>query len=173
MAVLKDEVKHFIVQALACYDTPSQVAEAVKQEFGMEITRQQCALYDPEKYVARNLSAKWKALFTATRKKFIDEVSRIPIANRAYRVRGLGRMAMRAENAKNLALAAQLYEQAAKEVGDIYVNRRVEPDKSLDDEIKRLEIERRRRDLADPNTEKPEPRVVQIGVVDASDPDAE
>lgn len=173
MAVLKDEVKHFIVQALACYDTPSQVAEAVKQEFGLEITRQQCALYDPEKYVARNLSAKWKALFAATRKKFIDEVSRIPIANRSYRVRALGRMARRAEDSKNLALAAQLIEQAAKEVGDIFVNRRVEPDRTLDDEKKRLEIEKLRKELADPNSDMPEPKQVLIGVADASDPDAE
>lgn len=30
MAALCDDVKRFVVQALACYDTPSQVAEAVK-----------------------------------------------------------------------------------------------------------------------------------------------
>lgn len=35
MATLKDNVKLFIVQALACFDTPSQVVEAVKQEFGL------------------------------------------------------------------------------------------------------------------------------------------
>ena len=36
----------------------------------------------------------------------------------------------KAENMRNLALTAQLYEQAAKEVGDIYVNRsrKDEPD---------------------------------------------
>ena len=41
MAALKSEVKSFIVQALACFDTPSQVAEAVKNEFGVVLSRQQ------------------------------------------------------------------------------------------------------------------------------------
>ncbi|WP_122394290.1 DUF2280 domain-containing protein, partial [Pseudomonas amygdali] len=30
MAAITPEIKTFIVQALACFDTPSQVAEAVK-----------------------------------------------------------------------------------------------------------------------------------------------
>jgi hypothetical protein len=34
MATLTDEVKVFIVQALACFDSPSQVAQAVKDQFG-------------------------------------------------------------------------------------------------------------------------------------------
>ncbi|MDU2882953.1 MAG: DUF2280 domain-containing protein, partial [Enterobacter sp.] len=41
MATLKGEVKAFIVQPLACFDTPSQVVELVKKEFGLSITRQQ------------------------------------------------------------------------------------------------------------------------------------
>lgn len=41
MATLKNEVKSFIVQALACFDTPSQVVESVKNEFGVVVTRQQ------------------------------------------------------------------------------------------------------------------------------------
>lgn len=31
MATLKGEVKAFIVQSLACFDTPSQVVESVKK----------------------------------------------------------------------------------------------------------------------------------------------
>ncbi|WP_159198133.1 DUF2280 domain-containing protein, partial [Klebsiella pneumoniae] len=41
MAALKPEVKAAIVQMLACYDTPSQVVEAVQKDFGITITRQQ------------------------------------------------------------------------------------------------------------------------------------
>ncbi|MNC67358.1 hypothetical protein D3C75_1178480 [compost metagenome] len=40
-------------------------------------------------------------------------------------------MADKAEGMRNLALTAQLYEQAAKECGDMYVNRKIEPDKPL------------------------------------------
>lgn len=131
MAALRDEVKAFVVQALACFDTPSQVVVAVKENFGLEVSRQQCEAYDPTKYVGRNLHLKWRTLFEDTRARFREETADIPIANRAYRLRALGRMAEKAENMKNMALTAQLLEQAAKEVGDIYVNRRLEPDKPL------------------------------------------
>jgi hypothetical protein len=70
-------------------------------------------------------------MFHDARKRFREETVEIPIANRAYRLRALGRMAEKAENMKNMALTAQLLEQAAKEVGDVYVNRRLEPEKPL------------------------------------------
>ncbi len=131
MAALRSEVKAFIVQALACFDTPSQVVESVKKEFGIELSRQQCESHDPTKFAGRGLGAKWVELFNDTRKRFREETAEIPIANRAYRLRTLGRMAEKAENMKNMALTAQLLEQAAKEVGDVYVNRRLEPGKPL------------------------------------------
>lgn len=131
MAALRDDVKAFVVPALACFDTPSQVVASVKAEFGLEVSRQQCEAYDPTKYVGRNLHAKWKTLFEDTRRRFREDTAEIPIANRAFRLRALGRMAEKAENMKNMALTAQLLEQAAKEVGDVYVNRRLEPDKPL------------------------------------------
>ncbi len=131
MAALKNEVKSFIVQALACFDTPSQVAEAVKNEFGVALTRQQVESHDPTKASSKGLAAKWVTLFHDTRKRFREETAEIPIANRAYRLRALGRMAEKAENMKNMALTAQLLEQAAKEVGDVYVNRRLDPEKPL------------------------------------------
>ncbi|MFJ4349453.1 DUF2280 domain-containing protein [Pseudomonas sp. NPDC089428] len=123
MAILTAEVKGFIVQALACFDTPTQVAEAVKKEFNIEITRQQVAQHDPTKSTGANLAAKWRVLFEDTRKKFREDTADIPIANRAYRLRMLDRMASRAEGMKNMALAAQLLEQAAKESGNVYTNK--------------------------------------------------
>lgn len=151
MAALRDEVKAFVVQALACFDTPSQVVVAVKETFGLEVSRQQCEAYDPTKYVGRNLHLKWRTLFEDTRARFREETADIPIANRAYRLRALGRMAERAENMKNMALTAQLLEQAAKEVGDVYVNRQTKNE--------------------NPHDNVP-PTRVQVDVVDARKPDA-
>jgi hypothetical protein len=51
-----------------------------------------------------------------------NEISDIPIANKAYRLRVLQRMAT-AENMKNMGMTAQLLEQAAKECGDAYTNK--------------------------------------------------
>ncbi len=147
MAALKDPVKMFIVHALACFDTPTQVAAAVKEEFGLDVPRQQIAAYDPYKVIGKNLSKRWKTHFDDTRKRFREEVADIPIASRAYRLRALGRMAQQAEGVRNISLAVQVIEQAAKEVGDVYVNRKMDADKSLDEEIKRLEIEKRKAEL--------------------------
>jgi hypothetical protein len=123
MAVLQNEVKAFIVQALACFDTPSQVAELVQKEFGLTITRQQVESHDPTKTSGKCLAKRWVTLFEDTRKRFREDTADIPIANRAFRLRALGRMAERAESIKNLALAAQLMEQAAKETGGAYTNK--------------------------------------------------
>lgn len=123
MASLKPEVKAFIVQGLACFDTPSQIVESVKKEFSVDISRQQAASHDPTKAAGAGLAPKWIELFKSTRERFQNEISDIPIANRAYRLRALDRMATKAEGMKNIAMAAQLLEQAAKEVGEAYTNR--------------------------------------------------
>ena len=152
MAALKNEVKSFIVQALACFDTPSQVVEAVKNEYGVVVSRQQVETHDPTKSAGKGLAVKWMTLFHDTRKRFREETAEIPIANRAFRLRGLGRMAEKAETMRNLALTAQLYEQAAKEVGDVYVNRQTKNE--------------------NPHDNVP-PSRVQVDVVDARKPDAD
>ena len=81
MAALKPEVKAAIVQMLACYDTPSQVVEAVQKDFGIAITRQQVETHDPTKVSGKTLAKKWVDLFNLTRDRFLNEISDIPIAN--------------------------------------------------------------------------------------------
>lgn len=121
---LRPDIQTYIVQALACFDAPSVVAADVKREFGIEITRQNVEVYDPNKRSAKNLAAKWKVLFEETRKAFLEDTSRIGISHRAVRLRALHRMAEKAEGMSNLALAAQLHKQAAEEVGGSFTNRR-------------------------------------------------
>lgn len=122
-AKLSDEVKTYIVQALACFDSPSVVAKAVKAEFEQEVSRQLVESHDPNKKAASGLAPKWRALFAETRKTFLEDTAAIAISHRAVRLRALQRMAEKAETMGNMALAAQLYEQGAKEVGDAYTNR--------------------------------------------------
>ncbi len=123
MAALTEEQKTFIVQSLACFDSPSLVAKEFKAQFGQDIIPQHCESYDHTKKAGKTVGKKWKALFDATRKAFLDDTSQIPIANRAVRLRSLQRMANNAEFRGNAPLAAQLIEQAAKEVGNAYTNR--------------------------------------------------
>lgn len=124
MAVLNTNVKAFIVRGLATYMTPSEVVDAVKQEFdGLEVTRQQVSKYDPDKASGINLSDKWKQLFVKHRKDFNNEIDSIPIANKAYRLTLLDNMVRDAFESKNRPLVAKLLEQAAKEVGEVFTNR--------------------------------------------------
>lgn len=118
---LTDEIRVDITQRLAMYDTPSDVVKAVNDEYALTISRQQAQHYDPT--VGRAPAKKWADLFHATRAEFLEEKATIPAAQRAVRVRRLGRMADKAEERGNMVLAAALYEQIAKETGDLYTNR--------------------------------------------------
>ncbi len=120
MAALKEPVKIFIVQALACRDTPQEVVEQVKQEFGVDISRSQCECYDPTKYSGRNLSKKFVELFESTREKFDEGLIDIPIANKYYRLKQYQRQLDRTRNVKT---ALKILEQAAKDIGGQFTNR--------------------------------------------------
>ncbi|HEP0163627.1 hypothetical protein DP180_19275 [Enterobacter kobei] len=123
MAALKPEVKAFIIQSLACFDTLAIVGEAVQKQFGIKVTPQQIESHDPTKASGKGLAQKWVNLFHETRKRFQTEIGDIPIANKAYRLRALDRMMNNAEKMRNIALATEIIEQAAKECGDAYTNK--------------------------------------------------
>lgn len=118
-----EELKGFIVGELACYSTPTEVAAAVLQEFGVELTRQQVERYNPTRASGQNLGAKYRDLFFATREEFKRQAIEVPIANRVYRLRLLDQSVRQLLNRKNLMGAAQLIEQAAKESGGVYDRR--------------------------------------------------
>ncbi|NUG58951.1 DUF2280 domain-containing protein [Acinetobacter baumannii] len=120
MAALKEPVKIFIVQALACRDTPQEVVEQVKQEFGVDISRSQCECYDPTKYSGRNLSKKFVELFELTRDEFDKGLIDIPIANKFYRLKQYQRQL---EKTRNVKTALKILEQAAKDIGGQFTNR--------------------------------------------------
>lgn len=76
MAKLTDAHKRFIVQALARWDTPSQIADALKDEFDPDVHRSQVAQYDPTKAAGRAMSKRRVQLFNDTRQRFRQEVPR-------------------------------------------------------------------------------------------------
>ena len=161
MATLREPVKIFIVQSLACFETPQQVADAVKQEFNIEIERQQVALYDPTKATGKNLSKKLVTLFNKTRADFQKNIYDIPLANKAYRLRELQKIY---EGWKNNRLMKQgVIKQVREEMQghDLML---------LNVELKQLEIEKMR---AGDEEDDPTPVKVTIQVVDASKKDAE
>ncbi len=117
MPTLTDEIKTFIVKGLACFDTPSKVAEDVNAVFGVQVTRHHVHLYDPA--CAQPPAERWRLLHAATRQALLADTAAIGITQRNVRLRMLDRMAHRCERS-NVPLTAALLEQAAKECGGLY-----------------------------------------------------
>jgi hypothetical protein len=122
MPNLSDEIKEFIVRNLARYDTPSQVAAAVKVNFNIELCRQQVYRYDPD--CSQPPAQRWRDLHAATRRKFLSEIAEIGIAHKAVRLRMLDRWAREAEAHNFSTVAAAFLQQAAKECGGAYERRK-------------------------------------------------
>lgn len=120
---LTEEGRAFVVAQLAAFDPPSVVVQAVREEFGVDITPQTVESYDPTKRAGAKLQKKWRDLFFETRKAFIEGKAEIGIAHKTVRLRALERLIRRTEKGGNVSLTAQLLEQAAKESGDAYTNR--------------------------------------------------
>jgi hypothetical protein len=118
---LNDAQQTAVVQRLAMYDGPQSVVEWVKEEFDIVITKQAIQYYDPT--VGEKPAEKWCAIFDATRKKFLDDTSEVPIALRSVRLRRLDLVCVRAQKQGNHLMVLASTEQAAKEVGELYTNR--------------------------------------------------
>jgi hypothetical protein len=156
---LTPEVQTYIVQALACHDAPSIVARSVKEEFGLDLSRQRVEAYDPTKRAGKDLAKRWRELFEATRKAFQDETTEIGISHRSVRLRTLQRLATQAETRGTRRLRLPC-EQAAKEMGDAYTNTRVSAVARADGaQVPRRLLWRRRhlarRSQADPRFNRP------------------
>ena len=163
MATLREPVKIFIVQSLACFETPQQVVEAVKQEFNIEILRQQVALYDPTKSTGRNLSKKLKDLFHKTRSDFKTNIYDIPLANKAVRLAELQKIY--SDPKMNRVLRTKLIRQFKDEMQGYEIQ-------LLDIQLKQLEIDKIKNGDGE-GADDPTPVKVTIQVVDASKENAE
>lgn len=128
MATLSDPQKLHIVQELARFRTPSQVVESVQAEFSASVTPSQVQAYDPTKQSGRKLSKKWREIFDATRKRYLDDVADVPLAHRGYRLQQLQVLfdkALRMGRDGNVPLAKEILLEAEKIMGEIYTNRRL------------------------------------------------
>jgi hypothetical protein len=118
MPILNDEIKEFIVKRIACYETPTRIAAAVKNNFGVAVDRRQIFEYNPAG--SRPPAQRWIDLHTATRARFLRETAEIAVAQKAVRLRMLDRFAQTAEESNRDERAAKFLEQAARECGGFY-----------------------------------------------------
>lgn len=125
MATLKSKHKKFIITRLACFDAPSEIAEEFEEYFDFEVPLNQISYYNPGNLQGRDLAAKWKDLFTEVRERFLEEVQHTPIAHKAYRLRKLQQIFEKFERMANYKAANETLEQAAKEMGGWFTNKKL------------------------------------------------
>lgn len=123
MADLSADIKLFIVQSLARFSTPAEVVALVQDDFGVETSIQQVRTYNPA-HPKFEAGEKWRPIFDALRKSYLEDLASIPIASKAYRLNALQKNYERAVRVGNLHMANAILEQAAKEVGGILTNAR-------------------------------------------------
>ena len=116
--------QRFIVSHLARFETPTEVARAVKEEFGRKVTKQNVEYYDPTKQASeQGLSEQLKELFWETREKFLEDES-ANLRSLKYRL-GVRAVMINKMLAKgNFPLVDSLLVNAAKDDGGAFTNRR-------------------------------------------------
>ena len=121
--VLNTEQKVFIVTAYARFEGTAEIIRSFRERFAAELTHSQANHYNVIG-ASCNCAPKWKDLFYEERKRFLDNVDAIGIANKTVRIQRLEYLCSLALSRKNVKLAAELMEQAAKEMGEVFTNRR-------------------------------------------------
>lgn len=129
MKRLPEDIKKRIVEHLACFQTPSDVVDLIAEEFEVTLTPRHVRAYDPASFQFA-ASYRWVEYHAAVRKRYEQEIGKVAIAHRTYRLAQLQEtidVAMEAlhrggdgwiEASEHIRKAV---ETAAKEVGDFYV----------------------------------------------------
>ncbi len=123
MPALRSVHKVAIIEGLAVFQTPTEVRESLRERFSIDVSLRQIVYYDP---TSKNpdLAKEWVELHSAIRESFLKNIFEIPIANQAVRLRELNHVVAKARAAENHTLVCQALEQAAKELGGVFTNRR-------------------------------------------------
>jgi hypothetical protein len=123
MGKLTNEIRGKIVAGWARYDTAVEIRREIRETYQVDVDMQQIYVLNPEGANWKG-ARRWEAVFAAERKVFLESASRIGIAQKVVRLQRLDKLCRMAIDKRNVKLAAELMEQAAKEMGEVFTNRR-------------------------------------------------
>ena len=122
---LKDYHRAFLVREFACFSTPMEAADALRQEYGIEIAPQSAQHYDATSFAGSRAAKKWIELFGVARTAFLEDVeTRVPEAYKAVRIHELAKASRKFKKNGNYMAMADMFERIAKESGNVHTNRR-------------------------------------------------
>lgn len=107
----------------ACFVSVPVIQKYFRDEYQLELETKQIGRYDPLRSYYEG-GERWREVHKIARENYRNNVHEIPVANQSYRLNILQKGIEAAEKSKNWVLAAQLTEQAAKEVGGVMTNQR-------------------------------------------------
>jgi hypothetical protein len=113
---LPSEVKRFIVESFACFQTHKTVQDEVARRFGIVLDGRTLLVYDPARPQCR-IGPRLRLLYDECRKAYIEGVQEVAISHQAHRLRLLSRVVEKATTSKDYANAIKGLELAAKEMG--------------------------------------------------------
>ena len=121
--IIKTEIAVYIVQQLAFGETPQTVADLVKANFDLELSRQCVSRYNPA--TNPRLNEKWVELFERSRARMQAALALIPVSHKSYRLRQLQRLyrTLEAAPVQNTVEMRAILNQAAKETNGFYERR--------------------------------------------------
>jgi hypothetical protein len=115
-ALLSGEQRRFIIRALAKWNSPSEVARMVLDEFGITITRQLAQTYDPTRAAGVKLAPELKKYFREQREYFVKHLEEQPFAHRSIRLDELKKIYDEARDAGDRKSAIKALDSAGKEM---------------------------------------------------------
>ena len=114
------DAKTYIVRALACRERPTDILAHLQEHFDVSVDRKALSHYDPR--LNDKLDADLKKLYEKESSDFWAEKNFEPINSLNFRQRL--RMELFEQAGRNLKLKLEILEQAAKDEGGLYSNRR-------------------------------------------------
>lgn len=123
MPELNEVQKREIVVGFARRQTAAEIRRYLHAEYDLDVELRQITGYDPRR-PHFDAGQRWRDVFEAAEKTFLEDVNSVPAFNQAYRLNILQQGIDAAVSAKNWVLAASLLEQCARESGGLLTNSR-------------------------------------------------
>jgi hypothetical protein len=165
MATLNKKQKLFIVQSLAVFNTPQETVILVKEEFDINVSRQQVESYDPTKVAGRDLSKEFKDVFEKTRDDYLSQpLNKISGVNDIVQLKILNDLLWSKKN--NVRMTIQIVDQMQKITKGFYDKKTEQGNKGknpeeaqtkaeVELEIKKLELQKLQREVNPPEYRPP------------------
>jgi hypothetical protein len=121
---LTDEHKAYVIKRHAASHTAKSITHGLKAEFGITLSRDAVNFYHPVRRPRAGLAQRWKDLFAKEREAHIARMAHVGVTDKPARIRRRVAMMHRQWAAGRHALANEILDSVAMEIGDTFGRKR-------------------------------------------------